>query len=55
MHQLGTTVATVEPLFQTQIVKNLSDARAPGRLALLNADEWEMLAERARVIERLSR
>jgi hypothetical protein len=43
-HELGTSTTTVGPIFQTQIVKNLSDARAPGRLALLNADEWEMLA-----------
>ena len=46
MHQLGTTVATVEPLFQTQIVKNLSDRRAPLQLARLNALEWEMLARK---------
>jgi hypothetical protein len=46
MHQLGTTVATVEPLFQTQIVKNLSDKRAPIQLARLNALEWEMLARK---------
>jgi len=44
MHELGTSTETVGPLFQTQLVKNLSDTRAPERLALLNAAEWEMLA-----------
>jgi hypothetical protein len=43
-HELGTSTATVGPIFQTKLVKNLSDTRAPERLALLNAAEWEMLA-----------